>query len=140
MENLKNYIESVLLTIDGVNQFNYLIDESELDLIQDRKSGFAGLSFSNLINNNNGIEVVQTSFIFESYLDQERFTYLYQLDVLKKIIGEFKGIVLNSTSYNFDTTWTLEPFTNKSVNKTCGYFFQINIEIINQNFCKTEKI
>jgi len=139
MEELKEYIESVLINIEGVNQFNYLIDESELDGIQERKSGFVGLSFSNVVNNSQGNEVITTSFIFENYLDQERFTFLYQMDVLKKIIGEFKRTVLLSKKYEFPNEWNLETFTNRSVNATCGYFINMNVIILGSNNCTVAK-
>jgi hypothetical protein len=140
MEELKDYIESVLMSIDGVNQFNLLIDLSELDEIQERKSGFVGLNFGEVLNNNKGNEEVTSTFIFENFLEQERTTYLHQMDVLKKIIGEFKGVVKNSEQYEFPLEWTLDPFVNRSVNATCGYFFQLKITILGGNNCKVSKI
>lgn len=138
MQGLYNYIESVLLTIEGVNQVNLLIDETELDLLQDRKSGFVGVTFNNV--NLISYETISIGFVFENALDQERYTYLYQQDVLKKIISEFKREVSASKEYLFPNEWNLNPFTNKSVNKTCGYFFDLEVSLLFGNACKVEKI
>jgi len=61
------------------------------------------------------------------------------MDVLKKIIGEFKRTVLLSKKYEFPNEWNLETFTNRSVNATCGYFINMNVIILGSNNCTVAK-
>ncbi len=138
MENLYNYIKSVALSIEGVEQVEYINSETKLDELKERRYTFVGVVFGDITNNSNFNEVIDTSIIFENKCDVEGTLYLKQMDVLKRIISEFKNETQRS-NYIFPQEWTLNPFNNLSVDATIGY--RIDLEIINPNkrFCANLK-
>lgn len=139
MENLFNYLKANLLTLQGVEQVDYIDSQTKLDELKERKFTFVAVVFGSVVNNSNQNEVIETTLIFENKCDEERKLLLKELDVIKRIINEFKSIMMSSDKYLFPAEWTLNQFDKLSTDKTIGFRIDLDITIPNKKHCATTR-